>query len=152
MLTIHPLATQQVSAGLHWWRSGNESTYHFRRCGFHPWVGKISRRRKRQPTPVLLPGKFCGWRSLVGNSPWGQRVGHNWATSLSFLSMLSKVMLKILHASLQHYMNQELPDVQAGIRKGRGTRDQIANIFWIIQKAREFQKKKHLQSLFHWLH
>ena len=58
-------------------------------------------------------------------------------------------MLKILQARLQHYMNQELPDVQAGIRKGRGTRDQIANIFWIIQKAREFQKKKHLQSLFH---
>ena len=51
-------------------------------------------------------------------------------------------MLKILQARLQHYMNQELPDVQAGIRKGRGTRDQIANIFWIIQKAREFQKKK----------
>ena len=50
-------------------------------------------------------------------------------------------MLKILYARLQHYMNQELPDVQAGIRKGRGTRDQIANIFWIIQKAREFQKK-----------
>ena len=50
-------------------------------------------------------------------------------------------MLKILQARLQHYMNQELPDVQAGIRKGRGTRDQIANIFWIIQKAREFQKK-----------
>ena len=50
-------------------------------------------------------------------------------------------MLKILQARLQYYMNQELPDVQAGIRKGRGTRDEIANIFWIIQKAREFQKK-----------
>ena len=49
-------------------------------------------------------------------------------------------MLKILQARLQQYVNQELPDVQAGFRKGRGTRDQIANIHWIIEKAREFQK------------
>ena len=49
-------------------------------------------------------------------------------------------MLKLLQARLQHYVNQELPDVQAGFRKGRGTRDQIANIHWIIEKAREFQK------------
>ena len=49
-------------------------------------------------------------------------------------------MLKILQARLQKYMNQEFPDVQAGFRKGRGTRDQIANINWIIEKAREFQK------------
>ena len=52
----------------------------------------------------------------------------------------SKVMLKILQASLQQYVNHELPDVQAGFRKGRGTRDQIANIRWITEKAREFQK------------
>ena len=52
----------------------------------------------------------------------------------------SKVMLKILQARLQQYVNRELPDVQAGFRKGRGTRDQIANIRWIIKKAREFQK------------
>ena len=49
-------------------------------------------------------------------------------------------MLKILQARLQQYMNHELPDVQAGFRKGRGTRNQIANICWIIEKAREFQK------------
>ena len=49
-------------------------------------------------------------------------------------------MLKILQASLQQYVNRELPDVQAGFRKGRGTRDQIANICWIMEKAREFQK------------
>ena len=61
----------------------------------------------------------------------------------------SKVMLKILQARLQQYVNRELPDVQAGSRKGRGTRDQIANIRWIIKKAREFQKK-HL-FLFYWL-
>ena len=54
--------------------------------------------------------------------------------------MLAKVILKILQARLQQYMNHELPDVQAGFRKGRGTRDQIANICWIIEKAREFQK------------
>jgi len=53
---------------------------------------------------------------------------------------LAKLMLKILQARLQHYMNREIPDVQAGFRKGRGTRDQIANIHWIIEKAREFQK------------
>ena len=51
-------------------------------------------------------------------------------------------MLKILQARLQQYMNRELPDVQAGFRKGRATRDQIANICWVIKKAREFQKKK----------
>ena len=52
----------------------------------------------------------------------------------------SKVMLKILQARLQQYMNCELPNVQPGFRKGRGTRDQIANICWIMEKAREFQK------------
>ena len=53
----------------------------------------------------------------------------------------NKVMLKILQARLQQYLNHELPDVQAGFRKGRGTRDQIANMCWIIKKARKFQKK-----------
>ena len=52
----------------------------------------------------------------------------------------SKVMLKILQARLQQYVNRELPDVQAGFRKGRGTRDQIANIHWIMENARKFQK------------
>ena len=56
------------------------------------------------------------------------------------LNYLSKVMLKILQARLQQYVNHELPDVQAGFRKGRGTRDQIANIHWIMEKARELQK------------
>ena len=55
-------------------------------------------------------------------------------------SHASKVMLKILQARLQQYVNRELPDVQAGFRKGRGTRDQIANIHWIMEKGREFQK------------
>ena len=56
------------------------------------------------------------------------------------ISHASKVMLKILQARLQQYMDHELPDVQAGFRKGRGIRDQIANIHWITEKAREFQK------------
>ena len=60
--------------------------------------------------------------------------------TIALISHASKVMLKILQARLQQYVNQELPDVQAGFRKGRGTRDQIANILQIIEKAREFQK------------
>ena len=60
--------------------------------------------------------------------------------TIALISHASKVMLKILQARLQQYVNHELPDIQAGFRKGRGTRDQIANICWIIEKAREFQK------------
>ena len=58
--------------------------------------------------------------------------------TIALISHASKVMLKILQDRLQQYVNRELPDVQAGFRKGRGTRDQIANIRWIIEKAREF--------------
>ena len=71
---------------------------------------------------------YVGWDS-----------SNNYCT-ISPISHTSKVMLKILQASLQQYVNHELPDVQAGFRKGRRTRDQIANIRWIIKKAREFQK------------
>ena len=60
--------------------------------------------------------------------------------TIAFISHASKVMLKILQAKLQQYVNQEFPDIQAGFRKGRGIRDQFANIHWIIEKAREFQK------------
>ena len=65
-------------------------------------------------------------------------------TTIVFISHVSKVMLKILQARLQQLVNQELSDVQAGFRKGRGTRDQIANICWIIEKAIE----KHLLLLY----
>ena len=61
-------------------------------------------------------------------------------TAQLLISQASKVMLKILQARLQQYMNHELPDVQARFRKSRGTRDQIANIHWLIEKGREFQK------------
>ena len=60
--------------------------------------------------------------------------------TIALISQASKVMLKILQARIQQYVNLELPDFQAGFRKGRGTSDQIANICWIIEKAREFQK------------
>ena len=59
----------------------------------------------------------------------------------AFISHASKVMVKIFQGRLQQYVNCEIPDVEAGFRKGRGTRDQIINIHWIIEKGREFQKK-----------
>ena len=59
---------------------------------------------------------------------------------IALISHASKIMLEILQTRLQQYVNRELPDVQTGFRKGRGTRDQIANMCWIIEKAREFQK------------
>ena len=65
---------------------------------------------------------------------------HSGIRTIALISHASKVMLKILQARLQQYMNRELPDVQADFRKGRGTRDQIANIRWIIEKARDFQE------------
>ena len=68
-------------------------------------------------------------------------------TTVTLSSHVSKVMLKILQVRLQQYVNHELPDVQAGFRKGRGTRDQIANICWIIKKAREFQRTSTSASL-----
>ena len=61
-------------------------------------------------------------------------------TTIALISYASKVMLKILQARLQQYVNHKLPDVQAGFRKSRGTRNQIANIHWIIEKANEFQE------------
>ena len=60
--------------------------------------------------------------------------------TIALISLASKVMLKIIQARLQQYVKQEIPDVQVGFRKGRGTRDQIANIHWIIEKAKGFQK------------
>ena len=60
--------------------------------------------------------------------------------TIALISHSSKVMLKVLQAMLQHYVNRELPDVQAGFRKGRGTRDQIANIHWIMEKQERYRK------------
>ena len=66
---------------------------------------------------------------------------------MALISHASKVMLKILQGRLQQYMNHELPDVQAGFRKGRGTRDQIANMRWIMEKAIELRKKTFISAL-----
>ena len=63
-----------------------------------------------------------------------------WVFVAALISHASKVMLKILQAKLQQYVNRELPDIQAGFRKARGTRDHIANICWIIEKGKEYQK------------
>ena len=70
----------------------------------------------------------------------GNAKEHSNYRTIAFISHTSEVMLKILQARLQQYVNRELPVVQTGFRKGRGTRDQIASICWIIEKAREFQK------------
>ena len=70
----------------------------------------------------------------------GNAKEHSNYHTTALISHTSKVMLKILQTSLQQYVNCEIPDVQAGFRKGRGTRDQIANNHWITEKAREFQK------------
>ena len=86
------------------------------------------------------------WRIPGMGEPGGlpslgsHRVGHDWSNLAAAAAHASKVMLKILQARLQQYMNREIPDVQAGFRKGRGTRDHIANIRWKFRKAREFQK------------
>ena len=78
-------------------------------------------------------------RSVFIPIPKKDNAKENYCT-IALISHASKVMLKILQARLQQYMNHELTDVQAGFRKGRGTRNQIASICWIIEKAREFQK------------
>ena len=94
---------------------------------------------------MATQSNILAWRIPWTEEPGGlqstgsQTVGHDWATSLS-LSHTSKVMLKILQARLQQYVNHELSDVQAGFRKGRGARDQIASIHWIIQKQESSRK------------
>ena len=91
--------------------------------------------------------RILAWRIPGTQEPGGlpsvgsHRDGHDWSDlAAAAAAHASKMMLKNLQARLQQYVNHELPDIQAGFRKGRGTRDQIANICWIIEKAREFQK------------
>ena len=88
---------------------------------------------------MVFPIVMYGWESSAIKKVQTTKEYSNYRT-IALISHASKVMLKILQASLQQYVNCELPDVQAGFRKGRGTRDQIANIRWIMEKAREFQK------------
>ena len=104
------------------------------------------------PLPFLNPAWTCGsscFNSAVAtglekvsfhSNPKGNAKECSNYSIIALILHASKVMFKILQARLQQYMNRELPDVQAGFRKGKGTRDQVANICWIIKKAREFQK------------
>ena len=85
---------------LPWWLRRQSVCLECGRPGFDPWVGKIPWRRKWQPTPVLLPGKSHGQRSLVGYSPWGRRVGHNWATPSPPLGTYILDCLMFFHRSL----------------------------------------------------
>ena len=110
----------------------------------------------------LLQGIFLTQGSNPGLPHCGQRL-YLWANqgspkkgnvkqcsnfcTIARISHTSKVMLKILHARFQQYMNWELPDVQVEFRKGRGIKDQIANVHWIIEKTREFQRSRYFYSL-----
>ena len=91
--------------------------------------GKLSSGHRTGKRPVFIPIPKKGNAKACSNYH-----------TIALISHASKVMFKILHARLQQYVNHELPDVQAGFRKARGTKYQIANIHWIIQKAREFPK------------
>ena len=122
---------------------------------WHYWETSLSLftfmhwRRKWQPTP-LLAWRIPGMEEPGGLPSMGSyRVGHNWSDLAAAAAHASKVMFKILQARLQQYVNCGLPDVQAGFRKGRGTRNQIANIPWITKNAKIFQKKYLL--LLYWL-
>ena len=104
-----------------------------------------------------MPSRCCiQYVSKSGRPSSGHRIGKGQSSSqfkkgnskecanhwtIALISHAGKVMLKILHAKFQHYVNQEFPDVHAGFRKGRGIRDQIANICWITEKATEYQEK-----------
>ena len=123
-------------------------------------VGKCIIPNLSHTESVTLWGLICtGWRGWLKKNLLNWDCLQDWKRSvfipipkkgnakecsnyrtIALISHASKIMLKILQARLQQYVNRELPDVQAGFRKGRGTRDQIANICWIIEKAREFQK------------
>ena len=101
-------------------------------CGIAP-LGPPAPAKPRLPVTPLVAAPGLGHGLLLPAVAPGLR-------AIALISHTSQVMLKILQARLQQYVNRELPDVQAGFRKGRGTRDQIANIRWIMEKAREFQK------------
>ena len=93
------------------------------------------------PDPGIEPGSPALQADTLTSQPPGKPQECSNYHTIVVISHTSKVILKILQARFQQYMKRELPDVQTGFRKGRGTRDQIANTHWIIGKAREFQKK-----------
>ena len=90
-------ARPPTSLGLPWWLSGKEFACQCRRWGFNPWVRKIPWRRKWQPTPVFLPGKFHGWSSLASYSPWcHKRVRHDLATDISATYFLCVILQRMI--------------------------------------------------------
>ena len=95
-----------------------------------------------KPFPAVATGLEMSILIPIPKKGSTKECSNHW--TIAVISHASKVMLKILHAKLQHYVNGELPDVQAGFTRGTGTRDQIANIHWIIEEAREFQKSIYL--------
>ena len=103
---------------------GKESAHQCRRCGFNPWVAKISWRRKWQPTSVFLPGEFHGQRSLVGYGPWGHKVGHDLATQQQAWKAVTKGYLLhdfilIWHSGKDKMTGTEIRSVFIGLRMGR---------------------------------
>ena len=131
------------------WASGSTAAKKARGCNEIP--AELFKSLKEDTIKVLHSLYQQIWKTQQWPQDWKRPVlipipkkgntkdcANNWTTAL--VSHASKIMLKILHARLQLYVNQELPDIQTGFRKGRGTRDQIANIHRIIGKARGFQK------------
>ena len=118
--------------------------YPWNSLGQNTGVGSLSLLQGIFPTQGTNPGlPHCRWilyQLSYQGSPKRLAKEHSNYYTTALISHTSKVMLKILQARFQQYMNLELPDLQAGFRKGRGTRDQIANIHWIIEKERESQK------------
>ena len=90
--------------------------------------------------PLTVTSHYRKRSVFITNPKKGNAKEYSNCCTIALISHASKLMLKILQASLQKYVNQELTDVQAGFRKGRGTRDQIADICWLIEKPRQFQK------------
>ena len=133
------------------WSQVDLRTHHYKASGCDGIPVELFQILKDDAVKVLLSICQQIWKTQQCPQDWKRSVfipipkkGNarecwNYCT-IALISHTSKVMLKILQARLQQYVNQELPDVQAGFRKGRGTRDQIANIRWIIEKTRESQK------------
>ena len=111
-----------------------------------PKNAQISAQLHSSQKEMATHSSVLAWRIPGTGEPGGllsmgsHRVRHHWSDLAAAAAQASKVMFKILQARLQLYVKYELPDAQVGFRKGRETRDQIANICWIIKKAREFQK------------
>ena len=102
----------------------------------------VIKRNQIVPFEAMDGPRICHIEWCKSDREWqvSGDITYIWKCMIALISHASKVMHKILQARLQQYMNRELPDVQAGFRKGRGSRDQIANICWIMEKGRELQK------------